>query len=213
MLTRTALCRLSFAAAVTACLSSVVSAQWLNYPTKGVPRTADGKPDMSAPAPRTADGKPDLSGMWGWDTPAKCGAHCNDLQISREFLNIAATLKDGPPYQAGRRLSRQEAHVGAGRRPERPLYAARRASDLDRRLLQADRPGARSCDHPDRTQYAIPTDLHGWTSASRRSESDVERLFERDVGRRHTGCANLRVSRRPLPLDAFGHPLGNSGTS
>src|SRR5215813_11229139 len=86
-----------------AALPAAGYAQWLNYPTKGVPRTADGKPDMSAPAPRTADGKPDLSGMWGWDTPAKCGAHCNDLQISREFLNIAATLKDGPPYQAGRR--------------------------------------------------------------------------------------------------------------
>ena len=39
--------------------------------------------------------------MWGWDTPAKCGAHCNDTQISREFMNIAATLKGGPPYQPG----------------------------------------------------------------------------------------------------------------
>ena len=38
-----------------------------------------------------ADGKPNFNGMWGWDTPAKCGAHCNDLQISREFLNIAAS--------------------------------------------------------------------------------------------------------------------------
>ena len=30
-------------------------AQWLNYPTPGIPRTADGKPDLSAQAPRTAD--------------------------------------------------------------------------------------------------------------------------------------------------------------
>ena len=76
-------------------------AQWLNYPTPGVPRTADGKVDLSAPAPRSSDGKPDLSGMWGWDTPAKCGAHCNDLQISREFMNIAARLNGGPPYKPG----------------------------------------------------------------------------------------------------------------
>jgi len=41
-----------------------VSAQWLHYPTPGIPRTADGKPNLSAPAPRTADGKPDLSGVW-----------------------------------------------------------------------------------------------------------------------------------------------------
>ena len=40
------------------------SAQWLNYPTPGIPRTPDGKPDLSAPVPRTADGKPDLTGLW-----------------------------------------------------------------------------------------------------------------------------------------------------
>jgi hypothetical protein len=39
-------------------------AQWINYPTRGIPRTADGKPNLSAPAPKTADGKPDLSGVW-----------------------------------------------------------------------------------------------------------------------------------------------------
>jgi hypothetical protein len=40
------------------------SAQWLNYPTPGIPRTKDGKPNLTAPAPRTADGKPDLSALW-----------------------------------------------------------------------------------------------------------------------------------------------------
>ena len=44
--------------------SASVVAQWLNYPTAGVPRLPDGTPDVNAPAPRTADGKPDLSGMW-----------------------------------------------------------------------------------------------------------------------------------------------------
>jgi hypothetical protein len=39
-------------------------AQWIKYPTPGIPRTADGKANLSAPAPRTADGKPDLSGLW-----------------------------------------------------------------------------------------------------------------------------------------------------
>ena len=35
-----------------------LAAQWLTYPTPGIPRTADGKPNLTAPAPRTADGKP-----------------------------------------------------------------------------------------------------------------------------------------------------------
>jgi hypothetical protein len=45
-------------------LSTGVYAQWLNFPTPGIPRTRDGKPNLSAPAPRTADGRPDLSGVW-----------------------------------------------------------------------------------------------------------------------------------------------------
>jgi len=45
-------------------LSWPASAQWLDYPTPGIPRTPDGKPNLAAPAPRTADGKPDLSGLW-----------------------------------------------------------------------------------------------------------------------------------------------------
>ena len=44
-------------------------AQWLNYPTPGIPRLADGKPDLKAPAPRTPDGKPDFSGMWFANVP------------------------------------------------------------------------------------------------------------------------------------------------
>ena len=41
-----------------------LSAQWVHYPTPGIPRTPDGKPNLSAPAPKTPDGKPDLSGIW-----------------------------------------------------------------------------------------------------------------------------------------------------
>ena len=86
---------LVFAATPTALL-----AQYLGYPTPGVPKTADGKPDLTAPAPRGPDGKPDLSGMWGWINVGKpCGAACNDTQVSREFINLAASLKDPLPYQ------------------------------------------------------------------------------------------------------------------
>ncbi len=42
-----------------------LAAQWLHHPTPGIPRTANGKPNLAAAAPRTADGKPDLTGLWG----------------------------------------------------------------------------------------------------------------------------------------------------
>jgi hypothetical protein len=45
-------------------VSSSLFAQWASYPSVRVPKTADGKPDLNAPAPRTPDGKPDLSGIW-----------------------------------------------------------------------------------------------------------------------------------------------------
>jgi hypothetical protein len=43
---------------------STLHAQWLHVPTPGMPRTADGKPNLSAPVPTTSEGKPDLSGLW-----------------------------------------------------------------------------------------------------------------------------------------------------
>jgi hypothetical protein len=43
---------------------SPLRAQWLEYPTAGVPRMKDGAPNLNAPAPLTRQGRPDLSGIW-----------------------------------------------------------------------------------------------------------------------------------------------------
>ena len=45
-------------------IPALASGQWLRYPTEGIPRKADGKPDLTAPAPRLPDGHPDFSGVW-----------------------------------------------------------------------------------------------------------------------------------------------------
>jgi hypothetical protein len=49
---------------VCVALTPSLGAQWPSYPTPGVPRTADGKPNLDGPPPRTPEGKPDLSGIW-----------------------------------------------------------------------------------------------------------------------------------------------------
>src|SRR4029079_1986795 len=56
--------RLLLAALVLTISASPAAAQWLDWKTPGVPRTADGKPNLKAPAPRGPDGKPDLTGIW-----------------------------------------------------------------------------------------------------------------------------------------------------
>jgi hypothetical protein len=61
--------------------------QWLHYPAPGIPRTPDGKPDLTAAAPTIADGKPDLSGLW----KANSGKY---------LQNLAADLRPGEaPFQ------------------------------------------------------------------------------------------------------------------
>jgi hypothetical protein len=47
-----------------AAIPTALLAQWAPYPTPGVPKLADGKPNLEGPTPRTADGKPDFSGIW-----------------------------------------------------------------------------------------------------------------------------------------------------
>ena len=66
--------------------ASPLPAQWLNYPTPGIPRTAEGKPNLSAPAPRTADGKPDLSGVWDMDDKVPCPQEGCSCVVAQQFL-------------------------------------------------------------------------------------------------------------------------------
>jgi hypothetical protein len=99
-----------------------LAAQWVHYPTAGVPRKADGKVDLSAAAPRLADGKPDFSGIWmtgepnmpqpgalsspkeaaSSRQPQNPGDNAGDqsnIRASRQMANIGVDLPGGLPYQ------------------------------------------------------------------------------------------------------------------
>jgi hypothetical protein len=107
---RTSITRSAFIAIVVGAVlggSASVFGQWLKYPTAGVPKTAAGKPNLTAPAPRTADGKPDFTGIWLTDNAncprskenpeiITCGS---ELPMGREGINFGVSLQGGLPYQ------------------------------------------------------------------------------------------------------------------
>jgi hypothetical protein len=81
---------------------ALARAQWLSYPTSGIPRTPDGKPNLSAPTPRTADGKPTLSGLWQTQSappellerliPGSTNG-AGEEPLSQYFINILSDFK------------------------------------------------------------------------------------------------------------------------
>jgi hypothetical protein len=89
--------------------SADLAAQWLKYPTAGVPRKPDGKVDMTASTPRMADGKPDFSGIWITAEPNRpAGSAANNadepagpggITASRQMRDIGVDLPGGLPYQ------------------------------------------------------------------------------------------------------------------
>jgi hypothetical protein len=98
---------LQFAVLMIAMFGTVpLPAQWFHYPTPGVPRLANGKPDLNAPAPKTTDGKPDLSGVWLISNALPCpkdlrdGDNCIEkIPLSHEAVDFGSSIPGGLPYQ------------------------------------------------------------------------------------------------------------------
>jgi hypothetical protein len=143
------------AVAALLALPVLAGAQWLKYKTPGIPRTADGKPDLSAPAPRTTDGKPDFSSVWQ-----------NDNARAAQTSRAKESMKP-QPWGGG---IVQEAHGRAGKR-------------LFRHHVPPARPHGRawreSCDSGAQSpgdalrRHSLPRGLPGWPPAARKSSIPI----------------------------------------
>src|ERR1041385_8410413 len=97
-------------------LGTTISAQWVKLPLAGTPRTADGKPNLSAPAPRAVDGHVDLSGIWLRVRPPAPDAFRGFTGL--EVFEPAGFVFPYTPWAAAIFAERQ-AKMGAGRPSER----------------------------------------------------------------------------------------------
>ena len=164
---KTLLLALGLVAVITA-VAPPLSAQWPARQTPGVPKSADGTPNLTAPAPKAADGKPDLSGLWirgdGQLGPAGGGA----------FRGPAVTFSAGPPVTTFR-------DVGAnypGGLPLRPW-----AADLIKQ-----RRATNSKDNPD--ALCLPMGLmqfhnHGQPRKMIQTPNELTIIYEANYGLRH----------------------------
>jgi len=181
------------AVAATVFLTSTLSAQWPAYPTPGVPKTADGKPNLSGPVPRGADGKPDLSGVWQYSRPPGIPGPTPATQATStstelvplavrlsQFWNLGASFPDGLPFQPW-------------------------AAELHRQRVASN-----SIDNPD--AHCLPLGLmqlhtHGQPRKMIQTPSVIVILYEANAGIRQ-----IFTDGRPQPKDVepwwFGYSTG-----
>ena len=188
------------------CLPAVAAGQWLKLPTQGVPRNADGTPNLKAPAPRLPDGKPDFSGIWHAGNRNPCVPGTGAVHRVRQRDRRIAARRQPWPGSAGRPAvsavggrAREETHGGRQpRRSARALPARQPAAALDAAAPHQGDPHAETAGTALRSERDVPADPHRRPAAARRHEPVLDGLFDRALGRRHARRADRGVPRRSL---------------
>jgi hypothetical protein len=177
-------------------------AQWLDRPWPGIPRTPDGRPDLTAPVPRGADGHPDLNGLWSGSPPL--------LRLTADLLqpwvaDLASErqqeyYKTRPTYQCLPGGPEAQLFAGAKRFLHTPAALAILSDDLTYRVIHTDGRELEDYSLPSWMGYSVGRwegDTLIVDSAGFNDKTWVSRF-----GVSHTEA--LRVSERYRRVD-FGH--------
>jgi hypothetical protein len=194
--------RLLLTALVLTIGASPAGAQWLDRATPGIPRTPDGKPNLTAPAPRTPDGKPDLTGLWEGDTPLGRPTP-GDLQPA--VLDLAAKhqqdfYKARPFYQCRPSGPEAERFGGWKRIVQTPAAIVILQDDLTYRVIHTDGRALEPDPAPSWSGYSVGR----WEGDTLVVESNGfnDKTWTSRYGITHTD--RLRVTERYRRAD-FGH--------
>ena len=100
--------------------------QWVNYKVPGIPRTKDGKPNLTSPTPRL-NGKPDLNGLWRTDAapPGEIEKMLPGLSLDvvpgddpttfpKYFFNALADYKPDEVVMSAEAFRLQQQRIAAG---------------------------------------------------------------------------------------------------
>jgi len=216
--------RLFLAALVLVAGTAPAAAQWLDRPWPGIPRTADGKPNLAAPAPRGPDGKPDLTGVWnagqilGRPEPGDLQPWVLDLARKHQQEYHRAR----PYYQCRPSGPEAEKYGGWKRILQTPTVIAILNDDLTYRVIHMDGRQLEAEPAPSWTGYAVGrwegdtlvVESNGynekvWTSRYGVSHSDALRVTERY---RRTDFGHLQVEVTYTDPGAYTRPWGFEAT-
>jgi len=192
--------KLISAAVIVCVLTLPLKGQWLTLPTPGIPRTADGKPNLSAHAPQATDGHPDLTGLWDTrgtkvDEPAALPwAEALTRKRAEDFF------KENPGYECLPRGPGYHANGGMKRIIQTPTIIAILNDDLTYRQIFVDGRTLETDPNPTWMGYSVGR----WEGDTLVVESAGfnDRTWLDNRGHPHT--AGLRMIERYRRRD-FGH--------
>ncbi|MSO81848.1 MAG: hypothetical protein EXQ53_00930 [Acidobacteria bacterium] len=216
--------RLFLAALALIVGTTPAAAQWLDRPWPGIPRTANGKPNLTAPAPRGPDGKPDLTGAWNagqiLGRPEPSDLQPWILELARKHQQ--EYHRSRPYYQCRPSGPEAERYGGWKRILQTPAGIAILNDDLTYRMIHMDGRQLEAEPAPSWTGYSVGrwegdtlvVESNGynekvWTSRYGVSHTDALRIIERY---RRTNFGQLQVEVSYVDPGAYLKPWGFTAT-